>query len=146
MTDRRQVLQAGALAAATLVALPACTSEQAPSPAPTPTPDEQQAAEIALIAAYDAALASTGNAVRAQYQRIRDDHAAHLRALGWTDVPTAGPSPSQPPGRRALRRAEVAASRARTRAAIASADAEQAQILALIAASEAQHVVILDAL
>ena len=50
------------------------------------------------------------------------------------------------PGRRALRRAEAAASRARARAAVTATDAEQAQILALIAASEAQHVVTLDAL
>ncbi|MBK6761921.1 MAG: hypothetical protein IPG68_00955 [Micrococcales bacterium] len=147
MTDRRHVLQVGMLATVTLVALPACTDEPGSQPtAPAPTPDELQAAEMKLIAAYDAALGSAGNAAQAQYQRIRDDHAAHLRALGWTAEPTPDAATERPPGRRALRRAEVAASKARARAAVAATDAEQAQILALIAASEAQHVATLDAL
>lgn len=147
MTDRRHVLQAGVLATVTLVALPACTREPEPSPAtPAPTPDGQQAAEIELIAAYDAALATAGGAARTQYQRIREEHAAHLRALGWGGDPASRPTASASPGRRALRRAEAAASRTRARAAIAATDPEQAQILALIAASEAQHVATLDAL
>ncbi len=147
MTDRRHVLQAGVLATVTLVALPACTDELGTPPTPpAPTPDELQSAEMALIAAYDAALTSAGTAAREQYQRIRDEHAAHLRALGWADQPLPASATSSPPGRRALRRAEAAASRARARAAVTATDAEQAQILALIAASEAQHVVTLDAL
>jgi hypothetical protein len=43
-----------------------------------------------------------------------------------------------------LQNAERKAARSRTRAAATAGDAERAQILALIAASEAQHVVTLD--
>ncbi len=48
--------------------------------------------------------------------------------------------------RRALRRAEVAAVRSHSAAAVGESDQERAQLLALIAASEAQHAVDLAAL
>ena len=149
MTDRRRVLQVGGLTATGIVVLPACGSgpagpgtEQEES-APPAQPDAQQSEELALIAAYDAALAGAGPARRTLYERIRDEHAAHLRALGWSAAPSASPSQADPPTRRALRRAERAAARRHTRAAVQDPDPERAQILALIAASEAQHIVAL---
>ena len=147
MTDRRHVLQMGALATLALVAAPAC-SDDSPGGAstPPPTPDAQQAEELALIAAYDAAILTAGPARAALYQRIRDEHSAHLRALGWESAPTPAPSGAPAASRRALRRAEVAAVRSHSAAAVGESDQERAQLLALIAASEAQHAVDLAAL
>ena len=142
MTDRRHVLQMGALATLALVAVPACSDDSSGGATPTPPdPDAQQAEELALIASYDAAILSAGPARAAEYQRIRDEHAAHLRALGWQAAPE--PVPSAPPAvsRAALRRAERAAERSHAAAAVSQTDAERAQILALISASEAQHAV-----
>ncbi len=145
MADRRQVLQAGVLAAVTLSGLPGCatTSDE---PDAAPTPDQQQSDEIMLIALYDEAIGSSGPAAATVYERIRDEHAAHLRALGWDEAPPPTPAASAPPRRNVLVRAERRASRSRTTAARETADTELAQILALIAASEAQHVVDLEGL
>lgn len=145
MTDRRRVLQAVALTAVGVVALPGCGSNPETPPSPSPTPDDQQAQELALIAGYDAALTTAGPAVRVLYQRLRAEHVAHLKALGWAAAPPS-PDNSAGTGRRALLRAERRAVRSRTEAARSAEDPERAQILALIAASEAQHVVSLEAL
>lgn len=144
MIDRRRVLQLGALAALTTTVLPACGTDEQGQPAPQPTPDPQQADELALIAAYDAALLSAGPRATVVYQRLRDEHVEHLVALGWQQPPPAPVDANV--SRRVLIRAERRASRIRIDAAATSPDAEQAQILALIAASEAQHVVDLEAL
>lgn len=137
MADRRQVMQGAVLAVAGLTLLPACGADQAETP-PAPTPDPQQADELALVAAYDAAAAAAGPDDRAALQRIRDEHAAHLTALGWTEQPmTAAPIGGITDAQ--LARAERRAARARSRAARTAADPAQAQLLALIAASEAQH-------
>ncbi len=144
MTDRRQVLQVAVLAAAGVLVLPACSTDD-PAPDVSATPDPQQANELALIAAYDAALLSAGPKQTAVFQALRDEHAAHARALGWTDIPA--PTTSQESvGRAALLRAERAAARQRADGARDAGDTELAQVLALIAASEAQHVVTLEAL
>ena len=144
MIDRRRVLQLGALAALTTTVLPACGTDEQGQPAPQPTPDSQQADELALIAAYDAALLSAGPRATVVYQRLRDEHVEHLVALGWQQPPPAPVESNS--SRRILIRAERRASRIRSDAAATSPDVEQAQILALIAASEAQHVVDLEAL
>lgn len=144
MTDRRQVLQVAVLAAAGVLVLPGCSTDD-PAPDVSATPDAQQADELALIAAYDAALVSAGPKQAVVFQTLRDEHAAHARALGWTDVPA--PTTSQESvGRAALVRLERAAARQRADGARDAIDAELAQVLALIAASEAQHVVTLEAL
>lgn len=146
MVDRRHVLQVAAVGSAAL-ALPACRSTtRVDGEEPPPgTPDQQQADELALIAAYDAAIAGAGRAAGVAYQRLRDEHAAHLRALGW-DEPPPPPGTASPPTRRQLVRAERRAMRLRTSGARQTDDAEKAQLLALIAASEAQHVVTLEGL
>jgi hypothetical protein len=145
MTDRRQVLQMAVVAAAGVAILPGCSGSDAPEPDQTRTPDEQQADELALIAAYDAALATAKPKQAVTLQSLRDEHAAHLRALGWEDAPIAEASP-EPVTRAALVRAERRAARMRADAARDATDVELAQILALIAASESQHVVTLEAL
>jgi hypothetical protein len=136
MADRRQVVQ-GVLAFAGLALLPGCSQDQA-APPPAPTPDPQQADELALIAAYDAALMSAAPAERRELTRIRDEHVAHLSALDWSVEPTAI-APSSTITDAQLARAERRAARSRTRAAREAADPDRAQVLALIAASEAQH-------
>lgn len=147
MADRRRVLQAGALAAVGVMGIGGCGPSDDPEPGPRATPDEQQSDELVLIAAYDAALASAGPTEQRRYRRIRDEHVAHLVALGWTEPPPPAPISSPPPSpTRDLIRAERSAARSRQRAAMDAADVDQAQILALIAASEAQHVVTLEAL
>jgi hypothetical protein len=147
MTDRRRVLQMGALAAVALVAAPACTDDATTGGTqPPPVPDAQQSEELALIAAYDAAIQSAAPAREGVYRRIRDEHVAHLRALGWEAAPAPGTSPAPAASRRALRRAEVTAGRSHAAAAVRESEPERAQLLALISASEAQHAVDLAAL
>ena len=143
MADRRQVLRAGLLAVVAAGVMPGCAATR-DEPEAVPTPDQQQSDEIMLIALYDDAILTAGPAASAVYQRIRDEHAAHLRALGWEPATTPAPTASEPPKRAALVKAERSAARSRTTAARDSADSEIAQILALIAASEAQHVVDLE--
>lgn len=141
MTDRRLVLQAAAVSAVGLVLLPGCSKQTEPPAAP-PTPDPQQADEAALIALYDAALSTATATERELWQRIRDEHAAHLAALGWQgDLAAATPASATPA---ALRQAERRATRVRAQAARSEPDAQRAQVLALIAASEAQHAVALS--
>ena len=141
MTDRRLVLQAAAVSAVGLVLLPGCSKQTEPPVAP-PTPDPQQADEAALIALYDAALVTATATERELWQRIRDEHAAHLAALGWQgDLAAATPASVTPA---ALRQAERRATRVRAQAARSEPDAQRAQVLALIAASEAQHAVALS--
>ncbi|MEZ5185696.1 MAG: hypothetical protein R2720_08120 [Candidatus Nanopelagicales bacterium] len=145
MVDRRTVLQVAGVAGLGLAALPGCGREDQANPsAPPATPDDQQSDELALIAAYDAAIANAGTSRAAQYQRIRDEHAAHLHALGWDDVTAAQPS-TDAVKRNDLIVAERRAIRLRTQAARTTDDSDLAQILALIAASEAQHLVSLEA-
>lgn len=156
MVDRRRVLQVAAVGAVGL-AVPACRSSASDDDAEPPPADqqpdeqqadelaEQQADELALIAAYDAALADTASPARATLQRLRDEHAAHLRALGW-DEQTPTQTPVKPPARRQLVRAERRALRLRTAGAQRTDDPEQAQLLTLIAASEAQHIATLESL
>ncbi|MFN8213160.1 MAG: hypothetical protein U0R27_05925 [Candidatus Nanopelagicales bacterium] len=146
MTDRRHVLQMGALAAVALVAAQACSDDADEPGAPPPVPDAQQAEEITLIAAYDSAITSAGPARAAEYQRIRDEHVAHLRALGWEATPAPTQSPAPPASLRALRRAEIGAGRSHAAAAVRETDQERAQLLALIAASESQHAAALGTL
>lgn len=144
MTDRRQFLQVGLVAVAGVAVLPGCSSEEAPDEAQPAVPDAQQADELALIAAYDAAIAAGGKNVEA-LTIIRSEHAEHLRALGW-QAAAASTSPEPSPGKAALLRAERRAARLRADGARDSADTDQAQMLALIAASESQHVALLESL
>lgn len=146
MTDRRQILQVGLVATAGVLILPGCASESATEQQTPAVPDAQQADELALVAAYDAAIADGGKDVEV-LRRIRDEHAEHLRGLGWQNA-SASPSASAQaaPGKAALLRAERRAARQRADGARDASDTEQAQILALIAASESQHVAILESL
>jgi hypothetical protein len=145
--SRRRLL-AGAASALTTSA---CGVHAGQGPAvPSATPDALEpllTAELALIAQYDAALASHGAALRA----VRDEHAAHAQALrALLDprraraVPSAAPATGGPPALAALASAEKTAAQ-RAAAACLAAPAERAELLASIAASEASHAVVLAA-
>lgn len=137
MAERRHVLQVAAVTALGLGILPACGRDEGAAPAPS-APDAQQADELALIAAYDAALQDATGPQRDVLRQFRDEHVAHLTALGWRGLPSARPSQA-PPTPSQLIRAERRAARDRTAAARSAQDPQSAQVLALIAASEAQH-------
>jgi hypothetical protein len=146
MTDRRLILQAGLVAVVGSTLLPGCTSEQAVEEQSPATPDAQQSDELALLAAYDAAIAAGGKNVEV-LAVLRQEHAEHLRALGWQTAAASPAGSAEPaPGKAALLRAERRAARLRADGARDAGDPERAQVLALIAASESQHVVTLESL
>jgi hypothetical protein len=150
MTDRRRLLQSAALLGFGLPVVAGCTSDEVvDGDGQTPrAPRPEEAAELELIAAYDAALAGAPKGRREVYERIREEHVQHLRAVGGSGV-SAGPSSSAParaPGRRALILAERRATRSATTGAATADDPDRAQLLALIAASEAQHAAALEQL
>jgi hypothetical protein len=136
---RRTVLLGGAAA---LTA--ACTSHRTRSPQP-PDPDVALTAaavarEQALLAAYDTALAHTPTAL---LTRLRDEHAAHLQALGGAPGPTQASTPATALVTRAdLVRLERSTGALHAAAAL-TATRRLAPLLASLAAAEASHVVVL---
>lgn len=102
------------------------------------------AEEQALIARYDAALASleSDGAADAGTVRlltsIRDQHVAHREALGGAGDAPAGTAPSTVTVS-GLIDLERAAARSRVRSCVEADDPSLARLLSLIAASEASH-------
>ena len=152
---RRGLLQAGLLLPALLPGLAACTEPVLPEPPPDPDAplrDGAAAREQALLAAYDAAIASApGLAVR--LRALRAEHAEHLAALtpGVPPPPPDGAPPAvrekparQKPARVLARLAaqERAAAAGHASAAL-DASPRLAQLLASLAASEGSHPVAL---
>ncbi len=155
---RRAILSAGAVG---LVA--ACTPSHRPPSAGRQARTDPDVAltaaavdrELALLAAYDAALAATP-ALASRLAPLRAEHAEHLIALtaGRASTPTASPAtdpaPAQPRGAgprgvqagRSLMTAERTAAAAHAAAAV-TASARLAAVLASLAASEASHQVAL---
>ena len=115
------------------------------------------AAERALIAATDAAIASSDGGNRAEFHLIRTDHAEHLAALeaaiAQAVYPARAPSgsaaatgaPGRPatPSRSALRASEQRAAGACAKRALQLSGAD-ATLLASIAAAEASHAELLS--
>ena len=105
------------------------------------------AAELALVASYDAAI-KAAPAQAARLRAVRADHAAHVQALRARLDPrrvaaietTAAASTSSVAG---LITAERAAAKQATEACLA-ASGERAALLASIAACESSHVVVLS--
>jgi hypothetical protein len=130
-------------------ALAACTSApdggDEPTSDPQPTPGSASAtSEAQLIAQYEAALAATPEAeaqTRSLLAQIRDQHRAHLDALGGAPEASAPSPPASGQDAVAdLVTAERAAYRERLGACVDATDLDLARVLALIAASEAAHV------
>ena len=159
-TLARRRLLAGALAGAGVAAaaLTGCElrlSDDGPGvPAADPDPLEPLlAAELALLASYDAAIAGFP-ALAARLRPLRADHAAHAQALRArmdprrvTAMPSsAPPSPAVPADQQGAVAALAAAERAaaaRAGAACLTAAGERAALLASIAACESSHMVVI---
>lgn len=135
-----------------MAALAGCTSSDGSSAdattGPGPSAETASAAaadEAALIARYEAALISVPENeadVRTVLSLIRDQHRAHLDALGGAPeqaTPTAG-SATTASLVADLISAERAASEERITACVDARDPEMARLLSFIAASEAAHV------
>lgn len=152
LTRRAALLSAGA------GLLAACTSKPRPRTAPAVDPDTALAAaavarELALLAAYDEALA-TSPALAPRLAALRAEHVEHLRALGQvpaspgaSGTPPASPTPTSAPAGRAavllrLRALERAGADGHAGAAMA-ASRRLAPVLASLAASEASHAAVL---
>ncbi len=145
-TLSRRALLGGAAVGATAV-LAGC----APSAIPiigAPDPDDEVRRGVALseqelLAAYDAAIAA-GTGSTELLRSIRDQHAAHLAAVSdGLDIPvlaSPSPAPGQRPSLRQLRRLEARAVPQRIKACTAAGDADLAELIARIGASESGHV------
>lgn len=152
-TSRRSLLAGGltvaGLAGAGLLA--SCSGAREPSTGASGSPAESAsddpvraravAAEQALIAAYDTALAEGADPL---LEAIRAQHRAHLDALGGTavtaDATTADATTAVPPTRAALAVLEREAATRGREHCLEAADPELVRTLAYIAASEASHV------
>ena len=146
--SRRSFVQGATLAGLSAAALAACTPGS-DSPAPMSSSadpdagirDDAAARERVLIALYDAAIVAHPD-LASDLTAIRDEHAAHADALapapasGSPAVPSAG---SAAAALKVLTEAERLATAERTASCEGAASQDLAQLLALIAASEAGH-------
>lgn len=102
------------------------------------------AAERALLAAYDAVLATHPDP-GGRLARVRAEHAAHLAALGGTaHLAALGAGASHPPAPDLLS-LERRAAADRVTDCLAVADPELARLLASVAACEAAHAAVVPA-
>lgn len=156
MATRRRLLQGAAGGALAALALAGCdragrqtTTDSPPAPEPTTT-DPSLAAELAVLAAYDAYLAGPSARQRRRIGQLRDQHADHVVALGG-QIP-ALPEPGtadEGAGKWGLARLTALQRRVASQhrqAAAADGDSDRAALLCVIAASEAQHVAVLEGL
>lgn len=142
---RRHLLLA-ALTGAALVPMAACSDEPEPiSLAADPVRVEALGAELDLIAVYEASIAAQPE-LAPTLTVILEQHREHAQALA---VPDAQASPPAPRGAAAavdlngLRDLERQAAGLRAGACVRAGNPELARLLALIGASEAQHVAVL---
>ena len=135
-----------------MLALAACsTDSQAPSGAGAPTDQLTALASVAdeldLIAQYDATIAQFPQ-LATTLSPLRDQHRAHLSALGTPEVTGSssplGNRPASPQAALAqLAGAEKQAAMQRLSDCLVTTDEAVARTLALISASEASHVAVL---
>jgi hypothetical protein len=148
----RRALLTGAVAGAAGVLVAACTpltgsDDAAVPPADTDPLEPLLAAELALVASYDAVIAAKP-AQAARLKPLRADHAAHAQALKARLDPrrsnaVAAATTVQVSTVTALADAEQAAMDGATAACLA-ATGERAALLASIAACEASHLAVLS--
>ncbi|UPK76604.1 hypothetical protein MU582_08205 [Nocardioidaceae bacterium SCSIO 66511] len=155
--DRRAFLAVGGLAAATLVGGCGAIDDVLGDDSEPSSPDQSESADDRLIAsalADQERILARALAVRAAHRSLRqtlspvvEHHRTHVEILGGevskrraqVDVPQA-------PGKalRMLRRFEETAAEHRTSDARRARSGEFARVLAAIAASQSQHVYLLD--
>ncbi|UYM04478.1 hypothetical protein [Solicola gregarius] len=155
--SRRAFLTVGGLAAATLAAGCGAVDDLLDDDSGSPSPEQSKSADDRLIAsalADQERLLARCLAVRAAHHSLRttlapiaDHHRVHVEILGGDPTKRRArikvPS-SEPKALAALRDLEDAARTRRTSDANRAASGEFARVLAAIAASEAQHVQVLD--
>jgi len=146
MPTRRQVLQAGAIAP--LATLAACSSS---GDAPDNDSDDIVRSQVTtsendLIKRYDATIAAFPT-LAAKLTPIRDQHSEHLSAVGGDSAPADLKGVVIPQTAEAAVKelvvAEREAARERRSASVQASGTELVWDLALIAASESQHVAVL---
>lgn len=146
MLTRRELLTAAAVSGAALLGACGTGADVGPQSQQPVGGDEAlrrdvAQAERALIAQYDAAIATAPAALSTLLTRIRDEHRDHLASMAGSS--TAATSTPATVSLAALRAAERDAARTRRTAAVAATDGELARVLTLIAASESGHLVAL---
>lgn len=142
----RRHLLLGAVTGVALGAVAGCGNEAEPiSLAADPVRLEALGAELNLIAVYEASIAAQPD-LAAPLTAILEQHREHARALEVQDseAPTpAARSGAAAVGLDALRELERQAAGLRAGACVRAGNPELARLLALIGASEAQHVAVL---
>lgn len=150
-TSRRTLLAAGVLAVPTLAACTSVLNAGGGAPPRDPVRRESVSDELALVALYDAAIAARPD-LTSTLRLIQSQHAEHAdtltRGLAQAAAGVSTPSPSPLAGNvlETLREAERKAVAARSGATVRTDMGELAGLLALISASEAQHVAMLAAI
>ena len=145
--SRRAVLLTGLV-----VPLAACTRAAAPGPRPVePDVALRSAAagrEVALLSAYDRALATASAARAPGLAALRGEHADHLTALGGASPGpgASAPAPAAPSPTTADLLAAEAAAQAAHATGVSAASRALAGVLATLSAAEAAHAVALSAL
>ena len=145
--SRRAVLLTGLV-----MPLAACTRAAAPGPRPVePDVALRSAAagrEVALLSAYDRALATASAARAPGLAALRGEHADHLTALGGASPgpDASAPAPAAPSPTTADLLAAEAAAQAAHAAGVPAASRALAGVLATLSAAEAAHAVALSAL
>lgn len=142
----RRHLLLGALTGVALVSVAACADEPGPvSLAADPVRLEALGAELDLIAVYEATITAQPD-LAPTITPILDQHREHARALEVPDAEAATPAARAPAAAvdlNGLRELERRAAGLRAGACVRAGNPELAGLLALIGASEAQHVAVL---
>lgn len=142
----RRHLLLGAVTGPALVYVAGCSDESEPvSLAADPVRLEALGAELDLIAVYQATIAARPD-LASVLTVILDQHREHARALEVTEADAPTPAPRAPAAALdlgGLRELERRAAGLRAGACVRAGNPELARLLALIGASEAQHVAVL---
>lgn len=142
----RRHLLLGALTGVALAAAPGCAAEPEPvSLAADPVRLESLGAELDLIATYEASIAARPD-LAPTLTLILDQHREHAQALEVAQTEAPPPAPRAPGAAvdpNGLRELERRAAGLRAGACVRAGNPELARLLALIGASEAQHVAVL---
>lgn len=142
----RRHLLLGTLTGVALASVVGCSDEAQPvSLAADPVRLEALGAELDLIAVYEASIAAQPE-LAPTLLVIADQHREHARALQVQDAEAPTPAPrgtAEALDLNGLRELERRAAGLRAGACVRAANPELASLLALIGASEAQHVAVL---
>jgi hypothetical protein len=138
----RRVVLGGILAAAALAGCGSEAEELAPADAANPAPVDQVALSEATLIALYSSVAVAHPALADSVARIADQHREHLTALGFPQIPSVPAQQAAQNRGAAIDQciaAELRAADARQASCQNAEDPEMIRLLAIIAASEASH-------